>query len=245
MSTARLPMFLRPHLIGLSLIMTASPVSSLNAQPQPMTTPIVRLAELQVDPAQVDAFMAAAKAHVGATLQLEPGVLAFHVAAEKGHTDRVRVLEMYVDQPAYAFHLQSPHFQQFRTATQGMTLSRELHDTVPVLLGAKPSLTNVRPMVRVAEIDIDPPRLDAYKAAVSEEIEASIRAEPGVLAIYAVSLRDRPTHLRFFEIYADDPAYRQHIASSHFRKYVDTTKSMITSRVLLEAEPVALGLKAP
>ena len=46
--------------------------------------------------------------------------------------------------------------------------------------------------VRVAELEIDPAQLDAYKAAVTEEIEDSIRLEPGVLAIYCVALKDSP-----------------------------------------------------
>jgi hypothetical protein len=50
---------------------------------------------------------------------------------------------------------------------------------------------------------------------VTEEIEASIRIEAGVLAIYSVALKENPAHLRFFEIYADENAYRQHIESPH------------------------------
>ena len=36
-------------------------------------------------------------------------------------------------------------------------------------------------IVRIAELEIDPAQLDAYKLALKEEIEASIRLEPGVL----------------------------------------------------------------
>jgi hypothetical protein len=49
------------------------------------------------------------------------------------------------------------------------------------------------PMVRIAELQIDPTHLDAYKAALKLEIEASIRLEPGVLTLYAVALKDHPT----------------------------------------------------
>ena len=48
------------------------------------------------------------------------------------------------------------------------------------------------PLVRLAELDIDPAQLDAYKAALKEEIAASIRLEPGVLRLYAVSIKDHP-----------------------------------------------------
>ena len=45
-------------------------------------------------------------------------------------------------------------------------------------------------IVRIAELDIDPVQLDAYKLALKEEIETSIRVEPGVLTLYAVSLKE-------------------------------------------------------
>src|SRR5687767_7351549 len=99
------------------------------------------------------------------------------------------------------------------------------------------------PFVRVAELEIDPTRLDDYTAAVREEIETSVRVEPGVLAIYAVAEKDNPSKLRFFEMYADEAAYRSHIASPHFRKYVEVTRDMITSRRLLDVTPVQLSAK--
>ena len=99
------------------------------------------------------------------------------------------------------------------------------------------------PVVRIAELEIDPAQLERYKAAVREEMETSVRVEPGVLAIYAVAERDNPSRLRFFEMYADEAAYRAHIASPHFRKYVQTTKAMITSRRLIDAVPVQLSAK--
>ena len=99
------------------------------------------------------------------------------------------------------------------------------------------------PVVRVAELEIDPDHLESYMAAVREEIETSVRVEPGVLAIYAVAEKDDPSRLRFFEMYADEAAYRAHIASPHFRKYFETTKAMITSRRLIDAVPVQLSAK--
>jgi quinol monooxygenase YgiN len=97
------------------------------------------------------------------------------------------------------------------------------------------------PFVRIAELEIDPAQLESYKAAVKEEMETSIRVEPGVLAIYSVALKDNASQLRFFEIYKDEAAYKAHIASPHFRKYVEITKDMIRSRKLLDTVPVQLS----
>ena len=99
------------------------------------------------------------------------------------------------------------------------------------------------PYVRIAELEIDPARLDAYKASVKEEMEASVRVEPGVLAIYAVAEKDNPSRLRFFEIYADEAAYKSHRETAHFKKYAEATKDMIKSKKLIETVPIQLSDK--
>src|SRR4051812_20163769 len=73
-----------------------------------------------------------------------------------------------------------------------------------------------RMKVRLAKLEIDPVHLGAYKAALKEEIEASIRLEPGVLALRAVSEKEKPTRITIMEIYASVDAYKAHIASPHF-----------------------------
>jgi quinol monooxygenase YgiN len=99
------------------------------------------------------------------------------------------------------------------------------------------------PVVRIAELEIDPAQLESYKAVVKEEMEISVRVEPGVLAIYAVAEKGKPTMIRFFEMYADEAAYNAHRESPHFRKYVEATKDMIVSRKLIENDPVQLSAK--
>jgi quinol monooxygenase YgiN len=101
------------------------------------------------------------------------------------------------------------------------------------------------PMVRIAEIQIDPAHLDVYKSALKLEIEASIRLEPGVITLYAVSLKDHPTEIRLFETYASQAAYESHLQSPHFKAYKAATQGMILSLKLLETDPILLGAKHP
>ncbi|RYF09931.1 MAG: antibiotic biosynthesis monooxygenase [Oxalobacteraceae bacterium] len=110
-------------------------------------------------------------------------------------------------------------------------------------IGQAAAQTNRTPLVRIADLEIDPAQLPAYQAAVREEMSASIQIEPGVLAINCVAEKEAPNKLHFFEVYADPAAYEAHIASPHFRKYVDVTKSMITSRRLIETVPIQLSAK--
>ena len=99
--------------------------------------------------------------------------------------------------------------------------------------------------VQIAELEIDPVQLQAYKAAAREQIETAIRVEPGVLALYSVSRKDDPAHITVFEIYADTDAYKGHLESAHFKKYKAATDNMVKSLKLIRADPVMLGAKAP
>ena len=99
------------------------------------------------------------------------------------------------------------------------------------------------PVVRLAELEIDPAQVDQYKAALREEISTSIRVEPGVLRLYAVSVKEHPAQIRLFEMYASPVAYEAHLQSAHFKKYKAATEGMVKSLRLLETEPILLGSK--
>src|SRR3954451_3101437 len=98
--------------------------------------------------------------------------------------------------------------------------------------------------LQVAEIEIDPAQLEAYKIAVREHIERAVRVEAGVLMLYVVSEKDNPTHVRVFEVYRDSNAYKSHLQSEHFKKYKITTEKMVKSLRLVRTEPIALGVKS-
>jgi quinol monooxygenase YgiN len=100
-----------------------------------------------------------------------------------------------------------------------------------------------QPYVRVAEIEIDPSQLEAYKAAAKEQIEAAVRLEPGVLALYSVADKDNLAHVFVFEMYADAEAYRTHLETAHFKKYKVATQAMVKSLKLRDAVPILLGAK--
>jgi quinol monooxygenase YgiN len=98
-------------------------------------------------------------------------------------------------------------------------------------------------IVRLAELEIYPDQLEAYKAALKEEISTSIRVEPGVLTLYAVSVKGHPEQIRLFETYRNAAAYQAHLQSPHFKKYKEQTQQMVKSLTLLETDPILLGSK--
>ena len=100
-----------------------------------------------------------------------------------------------------------------------------------------------QPLVRIAELEIDTGQLPAYRDALKEEIETSIRVEPGVLKLYAVSVKDQPSQIRILEVYRDQAAYESHLQTPHFKKYKAETQGMVKSLQLIETEPILLGEK--
>jgi 4-carboxymuconolactone decarboxylase len=98
-------------------------------------------------------------------------------------------------------------------------------------------------MVRLARLVIDDAQVDLYKAALKEEIEASVNLEPGVLTLYAVSEKERPTHFTILEIYANRAAYENHIKTPHFLKYKAGTAQMVKSLELTETVPLVPTMK--
>ncbi len=98
-------------------------------------------------------------------------------------------------------------------------------------------------IVRIARIEVDASQLEKYKAALQEGIETSIRLEPGVLTLYAVAEKNRPTSITVLEVYANAEAYQSHIQTEHFKKYKNATGNMIKSLELIETTPIALGAK--
>ncbi len=98
-------------------------------------------------------------------------------------------------------------------------------------------------LVRLAKLEIDPDQLENYKAFLKEEIETSVRAEPGVLTLYAVAEKDNPTHITILEIYANKEAYEAHLLTPHFIKYKNGTLDMVKSLELVETIPLIPGMK--
>lgn len=105
------------------------------------------------------------------------------------------------------------------------------------------SVDNSNNKVRLSKITVDPAQLDAYNAFLKEEIEASMRLEPGVLTLYAVSEKDHPNKITILEIYADEAAYQSHLQTPHFQKYKQGTLEMVKELELIDTKALIPGLK--
>lgn len=110
-------------------------------------------------------------------------------------------------------------------------------------LDKQPSMCAKEPMtadgiVRLSKIEVYPQHLDEYMNYAAEVGEISLRTEPGVLTMYAVSEKENPCKVTILETYTSKAAYEKHIASEHFQKYKQGTLHMVKSLELSDQTPL-------
>ena len=89
-------------------------------------------------------------------------------------------------------------------------------------------------IVRLSRVEVFPQYLDEYLEMATEVGSISLQTEPGVLTMYALGQKDNPCLITILETYASEDAYKNHIASPHFRKYKQGTLHMVKNLVLLD-----------
>lgn len=89
-------------------------------------------------------------------------------------------------------------------------------------------------IVRLSVIEVHPEHLEEYLKFALEVGETSLRTEPGVITMYAMSQKDNPCQITILETYSSMAAYKSHIATKHFQKYKQGTLHMVKSLQLLD-----------
>lgn len=89
---------------------------------------MIRLSEIQVAADYLDQYLDILKEEAAASMRLEPGVISIFPMARQDEPTQIRILEIYADHAAYESHLQSAHFQRYKTTTLKMVQSLKLVD---------------------------------------------------------------------------------------------------------------------
>ena len=97
----------------------------------------IQIAEIAVDPAQLDNYKAAVAEQIEAAIRLEPGVLVLYSVSNKDNPSQITVFEIYRDREAYLAHLKAPHFLKYKTTVETMVKSLKLVPVDPVMLGSQ------------------------------------------------------------------------------------------------------------
>lgn len=147
------------------------------------------------------------------------------VLGDNGRPDYTRLKPVLFDFPTYSY------------LATGEVIGKCLQlDKAPAMCAKEPMVADG--IVRLSKIEIYPQYLDAYMKYAAEVGEVSLRTEPGVLTMYAVSEKENPCRVTILETYASRGAYEKHIASEHFQRYKQGTLHMVKSLVLSDQTPL-------
>ncbi len=93
---------------------------------------MVRIAEIEVDSAYFEEYIAILKEEAAKSVLLEEGVLCIYPMYQKENPTSIRLLEIYSDEDAYHSHLKTEHFLHYKTQTVNMIRSLTLVDMYPI-----------------------------------------------------------------------------------------------------------------
>ena len=101
---------------------------------------MVRLAKIQVDPAQLEQYNTALKEQMTTAVRVEQGVLTYYAVADKNDVSHITILEIYADTAAYKAHIETPHFKKYKETVKNMMKSLELVDVNLIASAKKPGI---------------------------------------------------------------------------------------------------------
>ena len=96
----------------------------------------------------------------------------------------------------------------------GVPLAADLDESAP------------RPMIAV--LDAKPGQADALRQLITELV-AQVRREPGCVTFTPYQDHGHPGRFYLYEVYANLPAFRQHLRTAHVRRFIAALPSFSTS----------------
>ena len=118
-------------------VLAALPLAGSSSAAGAADGQMVRLAKLVIDSAHLDEYKAALEKEAKASVAVELGVLTLYAVSEKAQPTHFTILEIYASRAAYEAHITTPHFLEYKKATEHMVQSLELIDSVPLVPGMK------------------------------------------------------------------------------------------------------------
>jgi quinol monooxygenase YgiN len=122
------------------LVLGASLLVSSVSNPgraQETSAQYVQMAEIEIEPAELENYKAAVNEQIETAMRLEPGVLVLNAVSQQDSPTHIWVFEIYRDTAAYKSHLETAHFRKYKATTERMVRSLKLVPTTIIALGAK------------------------------------------------------------------------------------------------------------
>jgi quinol monooxygenase YgiN len=120
-------------LFAAALVLAAAPSHRAAAQSGPL---LVNVVEYDIQPGQVDAYLAALKENAAAAVK-EPGCREFNILVSQKDPNHVLIFEVYDDAAAAQAHRETDHFKKYAATVKDMFVKREVRPFSSVAMNMK------------------------------------------------------------------------------------------------------------
>lgn len=105
------------------------------------------------------------------------------------------------------------------------------------------NLLAAEPKVGLFALKTTPEHLNELTALGMDNLSNSQKLENGTLAMFFTSAKSEPEKIYVLEIYADEAAYERHASSEHFKRFLNGSANLLTSKHKFDAKIKFLGQK--
>lgn len=165
---------------------------------------------------------------------IEDGTLGMYSSHQPTDITINYAFEVFNDENAYQLHRQSAQYQQFDQQLAGVVVDHQVIDLTPQFMSHQDAALNISTpnglWVNIVSITVADDHLADFKRVLAAQLEKAIKGDPGILAIYAGTKRNRPNEWVIYEVFQSEQNYRQHLASADYQNYVAQTKDWVTAK---------------
>lgn len=232
---------MKKSLMLLIFMLISSPVFATKQDTQ--DKPVMNIFEIGVRHARDKDFADVARQTISASVDHEEGTLAMYALQRSDNPRQAFMVELYENEIAYRKHLNAAPYKGFAARAPDIIDRKNKITLEPQFLGDKHIIPNERTINNLVIVEVKPEFQNEFKNIVLPEMAESLKAEKGVLAMYAATDSQTPNRWYFYEVYASEEDYQLHRQTPHFRDYLRQTAHMSASKNAIPVKPVFLRNK--
>ncbi|EEJ73107.1 antibiotic biosynthesis monooxygenase [Lactobacillus ultunensis] len=196
--------------------------------------PILHLFKLETDPKNHDNLVQNVLSS-----QFEKNALFVQSGHETGNKNYA--VECFQDEEHYQAFLNSAEYQKALKAAHGILINRVDVELQPEFISTKAEELNISGpndyVVYMTEIGVQLGKGDEFANGVLKEMKTAVESEEGIMAMIAGTVMNQPNEWLSLEVYKTEEAYKSHLETKHFKKYLEATKYCVESKGLHLLKP--------
>lgn len=191
--------------------------------------PTFRLGELVIKSDQAEKFKVAADKNIKTSVSTEKDLLAMYAMPKEEQPNDFYVVEIYTRPEGKTFHNQTEQFNEFSSTAKQMIDKSQLFDVVPTFISEskEPFKLDGNYVIRFQSLTADAKNFDKIKNVLEKYRSQKQLASQGVLAVYAINLKEDKGQWKIIEIYKDKPSFDKHHESSQYKAYRTELKPLL------------------